>query len=90
MSDHGDSPWYNGLKVWFPERAKVYTIKRVNEVRGGVGGDTLELAENANLTADGIRVGDWYVIYAVEPGLQVSVANDFCWRREPAGGEGPR
>ncbi len=86
MVDHGNNPWYNGLKLWFPERNKIYTIKRVNEVGGGYGGDTVELAENVNLAADGIQVGDWYVIYAVQPGLKVAVANDFCWRQEPAAG----
>ena len=39
-----------------------------------------------NLAAAGIQPGDWYLIYAVQPGLQVSVANDAAWRREPAEG----
>jgi hypothetical protein len=84
MVDHGNSPWYNGLPLWFPERNQTYTIKRVNEVGGGYGGDTVELVESANLSAAGIRPGDWYVIYAVRPGLRVTVANDVAWRREAA------
>ncbi len=85
MVDHGNNPWYCGMKLWFPERGKTYTIKQVNEVGGGHGGDTVELVEKVSLAAEGIRVGDWYVIHAVSPGQRVSVANDFCWRREPAG-----
>ncbi|OGV63420.1 MAG: hypothetical protein A3K19_30780 [Lentisphaerae bacterium RIFOXYB12_FULL_65_16] len=83
MVDHGNGPWYGGLKLWFPERGKTYTMKKVNEVGGGFGGDTVELVEDVNLAADGIKPGDWYVIYAVRPGLRVHVANDFAWRREP-------
>ena len=84
MVDHGNSPWYGGMKLWFPERGKTYTMKAVNEVRGGYGGDRVELVEDVDLAAEGIKPGDWYVIYAVRPGLKVSVANDFAWRREPA------
>lgn len=86
MVDHGNGPWYRGLKLWFPERNKLYTIKTTNEVGGGYGGDRAELVENVNLAAEGIKPGDWYVIYAVQPGLKVRVANDFAWRREPATG----
>ncbi len=84
MVAHGNTPWYNGLKLWVPERGKTYTISNVNEVGGGFGGDTVELVEQVDLAAEGIEVGDWYVIYGIEPGLRVTVANDFCWRREPA------
>ncbi|NQT94789.1 MAG: NPCBM/NEW2 domain-containing protein, partial [Lentisphaerae bacterium] len=84
MVDHGNGPWYGGMKLWFPERGKTYTMKAVNEVRGGYGGDRVELVEDVNLAAEGIKPGDWYVIYGVRPGLQVRVANDFAWRREPA------
>jgi len=84
MVDHGNTPWYNGLKLWFPERGKTYTIKDVNAVGGGHGGDTVELVEQVDLVAEGIQVGDWYVVYGIEPGLRVTVANEFCWRREAA------
>ena len=84
MVDHGNSPWYGGMMLWFPERGKTYTMKAVNEVGGGHGGDLVELVEDVNLAAEGITPGDWYVIYGVRPGLQVNVANDFSWRREPA------
>ncbi|MBI2300353.1 MAG: hypothetical protein HYU66_15640 [Armatimonadetes bacterium] len=84
MVDHGNSPWYNGLSLWLPERGKLYTIKRTNEVGGGLGGDTVELDGAADPAADGVTVGDWYVIHAVRPGLRVAVANDFAWRTEPA------
>ncbi|MBM3475890.1 MAG: hypothetical protein FJX75_21695, partial [Armatimonadetes bacterium] len=84
MVDHGNTPWYCGMKLWFPERGKTYTIRQVNEVGGGYGGDTVELVEDVDLAAEGIKVGDWYVIYGVRPGLRVTVANDFSWRAEPA------
>ena len=84
MVDHGNGPWYGGMKLWFPERGKTYTMKAVNAVGGGYGGDYVELAEDVDLTAEGIEPGDWYVIYGVRPGLRVTVANDFTWRREPA------
>ncbi|MCK5805775.1 MAG: hypothetical protein KAI66_23290, partial [Lentisphaeria bacterium] len=84
MADHSNSPWYGGMKLWFPERGKTYTMKSVNPVGGGYGGDRVELVEKVDLAADGIKLGDWYVIYGVRPGLRVTVANDFAWRREPA------
>jgi len=84
MVAHGNNPWYNGLKVWFPERDKTFTIKNVNRVGGGYGGDTLEVVEDVSFAAEGIRLGDWYVIYGIQPGCTVTVPNDFCWRREPA------
>ena len=84
MVDHGNNPWYNGLKIWFPKRDKTYTIRNVNRVGGGYGGDTLEVVEDVDLAAEGIRLGDWYVIYGIEPGRRVTVANELCWRREQA------
>lgn len=80
MVDHGNTPWYNGLKIWFPERDKMYTMKKVNAVMGGYGGESVEVVENVSLAAEGIRIGDWYVIYGIRPGLHVTVANDFSWR----------
>lgn len=84
LVDHGNAPWYEGLRLWFPERDRLYTIRKTSPVGGGVGGDTVELEEGVDLAQDGIKVGDWFVIYGVEPGLRVTVANDFSWRREPA------
>jgi hypothetical protein len=81
MVDHGNTPWYNGMKIWFPERDKTYTMKKVNGVKGGYGGESVELADNAKPAADGIQVGDWYVIYGIRPGLRVTVANDLSWRK---------
>jgi len=84
MVDHGNSPWYRGLAIWVPERGRTYQIASTNAVGGGYGGDTLTVSGGANLAADGIRVGDWYVIYGVEPGRRVTVHNDLSWRREPS------
>jgi hypothetical protein len=80
MADYNNTPWYRGLKIWFPQKGKTYRIKRTNELGGGVGGDTLELDGKVDLRKDGITVGDWYVIYCIEPGLKVDVAGDFSWR----------
>jgi hypothetical protein len=84
MVDRSNNFWYDGMKLWFPARGKLYTIKNVNEVGGGYGGDTVELVEKVNLAHEGIKLGDWYVIYGVRPGLKVTVPNDFCFRQEPA------
>lgn len=46
MADYDNTPWYNGLKLWFPEQNKLYTIKNVSGVSYG---DTVELLENVNL-----------------------------------------
>lgn len=85
LVDHGNSPWYNGLPIWFPERGLTFTIRSVNEVGGGYGGDTVELVEDVNLSEAGIRPGDWFVVCAVRPGLRVCAAGDAAWRREPGG-----
>ena len=82
MVKFGNLPWYEGCKAWFPGRGKSYVIKETEEVGGGFGGCVLELEDSVNLAADGIRPGDWYVIYAIEPGLSVSVPADFTWRAE--------
>ena len=81
MVDYGNTPWYNGLKLWLPERDKLYTIRQVNAVRGVVGGESVELVENISLAAEGIRIGDWYVISGIRPGLHVTVPNDSSWRK---------
>ncbi len=86
MVDHGNTPWYRGMRLWFPELDRLFTIREVNEVGGGFGGDTVELVEDVDLADEGVREGDWYVIYGIQPGLRVTVANDFCLRREPAEG----
>ena len=84
MSSHANTPWYGGMKLWFPERGRLYTIKQVNRLGGGYGGDTVELMEDVSLRDEGIAEGDWYIIYAIEPGRRVDVASDFCFRRERA------
>ena len=58
----------------------MYAMKKVNSVMRGYGGESVKLVENVNLTAEGIQVGDWYVIYGIRPALHVTVANVFSWR----------
>jgi len=84
MVGHGDTPWYNGMSLWFPKHGKTFEIANVNEVGGGYGGDAVTLRGEVDVAAEGIEVGDWYVIHAIRPGLQVTVPNDLCWREEPA------
>jgi hypothetical protein len=81
LVDHGNGAWYHGLKLWFPERNLTYTIKATNAVGGGHGGDTVELADDVNLAAAGVREGDWCVVYALQPGQQVTVPGDFSRQR---------
>jgi hypothetical protein len=35
-----------------------------------------------NLKADGIVPGDWFTVYALERGLEVTVPNHYAWRAE--------
>jgi hypothetical protein len=82
LVDHSNSPWYAGMKAWFPERGQTFTIKQTNAVGGGYGGDLVEMAGEVNLAAEGIREGDWFVVYALQPGQRVTVAGDFSRTRE--------
>ncbi len=84
MQDHANTPWYGGTFAWFPQHGKTFEIDHVNERGGGFGGDTVTLRGDVNVAAEGIEVGDWYIIHAIRPGLRVTVPNDLCWRREPA------
>ena len=86
MSKHANTPWYAGMNLWFPERGRTYTIKQVNELGGGYGGDTVELAGDVDLASDGIQPGDWYAIHAIRPGLRVNVASHFTYRAQPLDG----
>jgi NPCBM/NEW2 domain len=78
-----NTPWWWGCKAWFPERGKTFTIQSTASDR-----ETLRVAEGRNLAAEGIRAGDWFMIYAIEPGVTVSVPGDFAWQREPASPSG--
>ncbi len=84
MQDHANTPWYGGTFAWFPTHGKTFEIDHVNERGGGWGGDTVTFRDDVNLAAEGIEVGDWYIIHAIRPGLRVTVPNDLCWRSEPA------
>lgn len=68
-----NTPWKNGDWVWFPEKDKRYRLVRAQGGGGGVGRLRLWLEETADLRADGIERGDWFVIHALEPGAHVSV-----------------
>lgn len=76
IQSHASSPWYRGMTAWFPERGRTYSIDRTAKRGGGWGGHWFDAAGEANLKADGIRKGDWFVIYAIRPGLEVNVAGE--------------
>ncbi len=67
--------WWWGAKAWFPEKDKTYTIERTDIDRV-----TVDFADRVNLRDQGIVPGDWFVIYTIEPGLSVDVADSFAWR----------
>jgi len=78
------SPWWNGWKAWFPERDRTYTIHET-------GGSSVEnfrarvdFVEDVDLQAEGIRPGDWFTIYGIEPGLKVTVPGEYSWRADTA------
>ena len=76
-----NSPWWQGCKAWFPERGRTYTIRESGSDRARV-----DFVEAVDLKADGIVPGDWFVIYAIEPGLKITVPDDYVWRAEAMGG----
>jgi len=74
-----NTPWLWGAKCWFPELDRTYTVRKTYTDRV-----TLELADDVDLRAEGVKPGHWFVMYAVEPGMEVTVPSDFAWRREPS------
>ena len=78
-----NTTWLHGLKVWFPKAGKTYTFKQTDSANGTEGGMDLEIVEEVSLAAEGIELGDWFVVYAVEPGLKVTVPAELAWCREP-------
>jgi len=71
-----NTPWPQGLKVWFPKIDKTYTFKRTDPASGITGGTLIELVEDVDLVAAGVKLGDWFVIYVIEPGMRVNVAGE--------------
>ena len=78
-----NTSWLHGLKVWFPKAGKTYTFKQTDSSNGTDGAMDLELVEDVDLAAEGVELGDWFAVYAIEPGLRVTVPAEFAWRREP-------
>jgi len=73
MIKYANQPWYEGAKVLFPARGKTYVIKATEDSRGGSGGTFLTLRPGSDPAGDGIRSGDWYIIYSIEAGQKVSI-----------------
>jgi len=73
---YANSPYYEGMKIWFVEKNLHYTISKVAELGNGPIAETIELSGNPDLNAAGIKQGDWFVIYGICPGLKVNVAGE--------------
>ena len=73
MSRYANQPWYEGAKVLFPGRNRTYVIEDTEATVGGSGGTFLTLRPGSDPARDGIRSGDWYIIYSIEPGQKVFV-----------------
>ncbi len=73
-----NTTWWWGCKAWFPERGRTYTIRQTHSDR-----ITMDIAEKVDLKAEGIQPGDWFVIYAIQPGLAVSVPDIRTWCQAP-------
>ena len=76
LAMYANSPYYEGMKIWFVEKNLHYTISKVAELGNGPIAETIELSGNPDLNAAGIRQGDWFVIYSICPGLKVNVAGE--------------
>ena len=48
-------------------------IKATEDSRGGSGGTFLTLRPGSDPAGDGIKSGDWYIIYSIEAGQKVSI-----------------
>ncbi len=72
-----NTPWLWGAQAWFPELGQTYTIRKTASDRV-----SLELADAVDLKARGVKVGDWFVIYTIQPGQKVTVRGEFSWRKD--------
>ena len=76
------SPWWKGWKAWFPERGRTYTIDRTGGSEVANLRAEVDFAGAIDLETDGIRPGDWFIVYAIEPGLAVTVPDTCVWRAD--------
>jgi hypothetical protein len=81
LGKHANSPWYDGMQVWFPEKDRHFTIGSVSRKNTPEDACVLTLAGVDDPAAAGIEPGDWFVIYGIRPGLEASVAGQWEWRR---------
>lgn len=73
-----NTPLWWGCKAWFPERGRTFTIRKSETDR-----TTMDMVDGVDLKAAGIQPGDWFTVYAIEPGQDVFSRHEFTWRREP-------
>jgi len=71
------TPWYQGMNVWFPRLNKTFRFKTLT---GGFHGSTEATLDGVGLAAEGIRPGDWFVIHFLQPGMKVTILNAMVWR----------
>ena len=48
------------------------------------------VVRHIDLQADGIVPGDWFIIFAIEPGQKVTVPDNYAWRAETASASSDR
>ncbi|OGV67642.1 MAG: hypothetical protein A3K19_14670 [Lentisphaerae bacterium RIFOXYB12_FULL_65_16] len=82
LTSGSNSPWYWGMKAWFPERGVTAVIKGVaTEPDAPWNCTTLTAEDGFDLAAKGIQPGDWFVVHFLEPGLKVTLPNAVVWRK---------
>lgn len=59
-----DIGWYPGTKALFPGTGKTFLVKKTEYGK-------IVFESGTDLKREGIRDGDWFILYAVEPGQRV-------------------
>ncbi len=65
-----DIGWYPGTKALFPKTGKTFIVK---ETQYG----EIVFKSGTDLKREGIRDGDWFILYAIEPGQRVVLPRSF-------------
>ncbi len=73
-----ETQWYAGMEIWFPRLNKTFRFK---DLTGGFHMCTEGTLDNADLAAEGVKPGDWFVVHFLKPGLKVSLVNSINWTR---------
>ena len=73
-----NTTWWHGAEAWFPERGQTFIIHQTHSDRLA-----MDLVDGVDLRAKGIQPGDWFAIYALEPGGKVRVPSELSLREDP-------